>query len=59
MKQVQIPEELFVRICAWFLLGHRGKEQEQIICNGLEDKMSKIQARSDYYNALDTKKQRR
>ena len=58
MKQVQISEELFNRICAWFLLDHRDELQENIICNGLEEKLRKMQARSDYYNALNTKNER-
>lgn len=59
MRQVQISEELFNRICAWFLLDHRDESQEKIICNGLDEKLRKMQARSDYYDALNTKIQRR
>lgn len=48
MKQVQISEELFTRLCAFHLLGKCDPLQEQIIRDGLQDKLDKIQAREDY-----------
>ena len=48
MKQVQISEELFTRLCAFHLLDKRDHLQEQIIQDGLQDKLDRIQAREDY-----------
>lgn len=48
MKQIQINEELFTRLCAFHLLGRRDPLQEQIIRDGLQDKLDRIQAREDY-----------
>ena len=48
MKQVQISEELFTRLCAYHLLGRREPLQEQIIRDELQDKLDRIQARKDY-----------
>lgn len=48
MKQVQISEELFTRLCAFHLLDKRDHLQEQIIRDGLQDKLDRIQAREDY-----------
>lgn len=47
-KNIQIPEELFSRICSYFLLGRREKLQETIICNELQYKLDKMQARQEY-----------
>lgn len=48
MKQIQINEELFTRLCAYFLLDRREPLQEQIIKNQLQEKMDRMQARTDY-----------
>ena len=48
MKQIQISEELFTRLCAYFLLDRREPLQEQIIKNQLQEKMDRMQARADY-----------
>lgn len=48
MKQVQISEELFTRLCAYHLMDRREPLQEQIIRNELQDKLNRIQARADY-----------
>lgn len=48
MKQVQISEELFTRLCAYHLLDRREPLQEQIIKDLLQEKLDKIQARADY-----------
>ena len=48
MKQIQISEELFTRLCAFHLLDKRDPLQEQIIRDGLQDKLDRIQARADY-----------
>lgn len=47
-KTVQIPEDLFARICNYFLFDRRDPLNEEIICNGLEDKLDKMQARIEY-----------
>lgn len=48
MKQIQISEELFTRLCAYFLLDRREPLQEQIIKNQLQEKMDRMQTRADY-----------
>lgn len=45
-KQVQISEELFVRLCRMHLLGD--SEQEAAIRSGLEAKLDAISRRADY-----------
>lgn len=48
MKQVQISEELFSRLCAYHLMDRREPLQEQIIKDLLQEKLDRIQARADY-----------
>lgn len=48
MKQIQISEELFSRLCAYFIMDRREPLQEQIIKNQLQEKLDRIQARTDY-----------
>lgn len=48
MRQVQISEELFTRLCAYHLMDRREPLQEQIIRDGLQDKLDRMQAREDY-----------
>lgn len=48
MSNIQISEELFTRLCAYFLLDKRDLLQEQIIRDGLQEKLDRIQARADY-----------
>ena len=48
MKQIQISEELFSRLCAYHLLDKRDHLQEQIIRDGLQDKLDRMHAREDY-----------
>ena len=48
MSQVQISEELFTRLCAYFLLDRREPLQEQIIKDQLQDKFDRVQRRADY-----------
>lgn len=48
MSNIQISEELFTRLCAYFLLDKRDPLQEQIIRDGLQEKLDRIQARADY-----------
>lgn len=48
MKQIQINEELFTRLCAYFLLDRREPLQEQIIKDQLQEKLDRTQARADY-----------
>lgn len=55
-KQIQIPEELFARIYAYFFLDRQEPEQLEAICQGLQTKMEAIQRRSDYKELLFTNK---
>lgn len=48
MRQVQISEELFTRLCAYHLMDRREPLQEQIIRDRLQDKLDRMQAREDY-----------
>ena len=48
MSNIQISEELFTRLCAYFLLDRREPLQEQIIKDMLSDKMERIQRREAY-----------
>lgn len=48
MKQVQISEELFSRLYAYFIMDRREPLQEQIIKDQLQEKLDRIQHRADY-----------
>lgn len=48
MSNVQISEELFSRLYAYFIMGRREPLQEQIIKDQLQEKFDRIQARVDY-----------
>lgn len=48
MKQVQISEELFSRLYAYFIMDRREPLQEQIIKDQLQEKLDRIQRRADY-----------
>lgn len=48
MKQVQISEELFSRLYAYFIMDRREPLQEQIIKDQLQEKFDRIQRRADY-----------
>lgn len=48
MKQVQISEELFTRLCAYHLFDRREPLQERIIKDELQAKFDRIQRRADY-----------
>lgn len=48
MKQIQIPEQLFIQLCLYFLFDKTDAAQVEAITAGLEAKMDKIQARTDY-----------
>lgn len=54
MKQIQISEELFSRLCAYHLMGRREPLQEQIIRDELQDKLNRVQARKDYSRRKET-----
>lgn len=58
MKQVQISEELFSRLCAYFIMDRREPEQEQTIRNELQTKLDKIQRRADYAELINRKQER-
>ena len=48
MRQVQINEELFSRLYGFHVLGKQDALQAQIICDQLQEKMDRIQARAEY-----------
>lgn len=52
MKQIQIPEQLFIQLCLYFLFDKTDQETIDAITNGLETKVEKIQARTDYIEQL-------
>lgn len=56
-KQVQIPTELFSRLCAYHLLDRREPEQEQAIKTGLQRKLAAIQRRTDYAELINRKQE--
>ena len=58
MRTVQISEELFNRLYAYFLLDHREPLQETIIRQELEAKIQRMAARDAYSASLDKKKDR-
>lgn len=51
-KNVQIPEELFGRLCMYHLLDRTEPENEALIKAGLEKKMNAVCRRSEYMNHL-------
>ena len=58
MKSVQISEELFNRIYAYFVLDHREPLQETIIRQELNAKMQRMIARDAYSAELATRRDR-
>lgn len=48
MNNVQISEELFTRLYAYFLMDRREPLQERIIKDELQAKFDRIQRRADY-----------
>lgn len=48
MRQIQISEELFSRLCAYHLMDRREPLQEQIIKDQLQERLDRIQRRADY-----------
>lgn len=48
MSNIQISEELFTRLYAYFFFDKREPLQEQIIKNELQEKFDRIQRRADY-----------
>lgn len=56
-KNVQIPEELFGRLCMYHLLDRTEPENEDLIKAGLEQKLEAMNRRSEYMkHLLSTKK---
>ena len=47
-SQIQIPEELFARICAYFLLDRTEPEQVEAITAGLQEKFIRMQKRKEF-----------
>lgn len=47
-KNVQIPEELFGRLCMYHLLDRTEPENEELIKAGLEQKLQAMNRRSEY-----------
>lgn len=58
MSNVQISEELFSRLYAYFLMDRREPLQEQIIKDELQTKFDKIQRRTDYAALINRKQER-
>lgn len=52
MKQVQISQELFTRICMFFLLDRTEPEQVDAITAGLQNKLDRMQLRTEYMEQL-------
>lgn len=57
MSNVQISEELFSRLYAYFLMDRREPLQEQIIKDELQTKFDKIQRRTDYAALINRKQE--
>lgn len=55
-RQIQIPEQLFIQLCLYFLFDKTDAAQVETITAGLEAKMDKIQARTDYMEQLRKRK---
>ena len=55
MKNVQISEELFTRLCTYFLADKNDILNEQIIKNMLTDKLKKIAKREEYTKKINPK----
>lgn len=51
--QVQISEELFSRICMYFLFDRTEPEQIKAITAGLQEKLNRMNARNDYLEQLE------
>lgn len=51
-RQVQISQELFTRICMFFLLDRTEPEQVDAITAGLQDKLDRMQLRTEYMEQL-------
>lgn len=58
MRNIQISEELFSRLCAYHLLDRREPEQEQAIKAGLQKKLTAIQRRTDYAKLINRQQER-
>ena len=59
-KNIQIPEELFARLCGYHLFDKQDAEQTAKIREGLEAKLDAMQRRNDHKDRLlTTKKQER
>lgn len=55
MKNVQINEELFVRLCTYHLADKTDVLNEQIIKDMLTDKLDKMAKREEYTKKINTK----
>lgn len=51
-RQIQISQELFTRICMFFLLDRTEPEQVDAITAGLQDKLDRMQLRTEYIEQL-------
>lgn len=54
MSNVQISQELFSRLYAYFLMDRREPLQERIIKDELQAKFDRIQRRTDYISGKKT-----
>ena len=48
MKKIQISEELFARICSYFLFNKAEPDQVAIIKSQLEEKLERMNKRDEY-----------
>lgn len=48
MKQLQISQELFMKLCRFHLLEEDSEKLRREICEGLEDKLNRAVAREEY-----------
>mgnify|MGYP007044615948 FL=1 len=55
MKNVQISEELFTRLCTYFLADKNDILNERIIKDMLTDKLDKMAKREEYTKKLNKK----
>ena len=56
MKNVQISEELFSRICSYILFDKDDPENIQAIIKGLEYKLERMNKRDEYSKKMEVKK---
>lgn len=60
MANVQIPQELFLQLCKYHLIGLDDQEIQEAICRGLNEKLDQMARRQTYtaYKTADTPEER-